>query len=220
MTTKIAVSILNSNFGRLEEEIQAAKTAGIDWVHLDIMDGHFVPNLSFGPHIVSIVRDLTDLPLDAHLMISNPDQFIPDFAKAGVDYISVHIEGNPHIHRTLQMIRDAGCKPGIVLNPGTPLESIYPVLDSVDYVLLMSVNPGFGGQSYIPQTTDRIRRLAQLFKDTERSIPIEVDGGINDITAQIAADAGAEILVSGSFIFKNKKGIPYAVNALRGNPIK
>jgi len=215
MKIKIAASILNSNFGNLQDEIQKAQDAGIDWVHLDIMDGHFVPNISFGPNIVSVVRGLTTLPLDAHLMISNPDKYIPAFADAGVDYISVHIENNPHIHRTLQSIRTAGCKPGIVLNPGTPIDFIYPIFPIIDYVLVMSVNPGFGGQAFIPQTADRISRLSQEIKKSGLDIPIEVDGGINDSTAKIVANSGAEILVSGSFIFKNKKGIPYAVKALR-----
>ena len=215
MKIKIAASILNSNFGNLQDEIQKAQDAGIDWVHLDIMDGHFVPNISFGPNIVSVVRGLTTLPLDAHLMISNPDKYIPAFADAGVDYISVHIENNPHIHRTLQSIRTAGCKPGIVLNPGTPIDFIYPIFPIIDYVLVMSVNPGFGGQAFIPQTAERISRLSQEIKKSGLDIPIEVDGGINDSTAKIVANSGAEILVSGSFIFKNKKGIPYAVKALR-----
>jgi ribulose-phosphate 3-epimerase len=216
MTIKIAVSIFNSNFAMLGKEINSADEAGVDWIHLDIMDGHFVPNISFGPHIVSIVRTLTDLPLDAHLMISDPDKFIPDFAKAGANYISVHIEGNPHIHRTLQSIIDLGCKPGIVINPGTPIEAVYPILHLVDYVLVMTVNPGFGGQSYIPETTERIAFLSRKIKEMGLNIPIEVDGGINDITAGLAIHAGAEILVAGSYIFNNQKGIPFAIRKLRG----
>jgi len=215
MKTRIAASILNSDFGNLESEIKKAEKAGIDWVHLDIMDGHFVPNISFGPHIVSIVRKITKLPLDAHLMISDPDKFIPAFAEAGVDYISVHIENNPHIHRTLQSIHDYHCKPGIVLNPGTPIESIYPVLPMVDYVLMMSVNPGFGGQTFIPETAGRLRILADKISQLDLNIPIEVDGGINEETAKIAVDSGADILVSGSFIFKNQNGIQNAVDTLR-----
>ncbi len=215
MKTRIAASILNSNFGNLESEIKKAEKAGIDWVHLDIMDGHFVPNISFGPHIVSIVRKITKLPLDAHLMISDPDKFIPAFAEAGADYISVHIENNPHIHRTLQSIHDHHCKSGIVLNPGTQIESIYPVLPMVDYVLMMSVNPGFGGQTFIPETAGRLRTLADKISQLDLSIPIEVDGGINEDTAKISVSSGADILVSGSFIFKNKNGIKYAVETLR-----
>lgn len=216
MTVKIAASILNSNFAKLGEEINSSKAAGVDWIHLDIMDGHFVPNISFGPHIVSIVRTLTDLPLDAHLMISDPDKFIPDFAKAGANYISVHIEGNPHIHRTLQTILDLGCKPGIVINPGTPIEAVYPILHLVNYVLVMTVNPGFGGQSYIPESTERITFLSEKINKMGYEIPIEVDGGINDITAGSVIRAGAGILVAGSYIFNNQNGIPFAVKTLRG----
>ena len=215
MKTLIAASILNSDFGHLEHEIRETENACVDWIHLDVMDGHFVPNISFGPYIISVVRSLTDLPLDAHLMISDPDKFIPAFADAGVDYISVHIENNPHIHRTLQSIRDYKCKPGIVLNPGTPIEFIYPVLPMVDYVLIMSVNPGFGGQEFIPQTAERILYLVEEIKRQNISIPIEVDGGINETTAKIAKNSGAQILVSGSYIFKNKKGIQFAVDSLR-----
>ena len=215
MKTLVAASILNSDFGNLANEIQSAEKAGVDWFHLDVMDGHFVPNISFGPHIISIVRSLTDLPLDAHLMISDPDKFIPAFADAGVNYISVHIENNPHIHRTIQSIRDYHCKPGIVLNPGTPIEFIFPVLPMVDYVLMMSVNPGFGGQEFIPQTADRIRILSDKIKQQQLSIPIEIDGGINPSTAKIAVDSGAKILVSGSYIFNNENGIEQAVESLR-----
>jgi ribulose-phosphate 3-epimerase len=215
MKTLVAASILNSDFGHLANEIHEVEKAGADWIHLDVMDGHFVPNISFGPHIVSIVRSLTDLPLDAHLMISDPDKFIPAFADAGVDYMSVHIESNPHIHRTLQSIRDRRCKPGIVLNPGTPIEFIYPVLSMVDYVLLMSVNPGFGGQKFIPQTAERIRCLTDEINRQNLSIPIQIDGGIDESTSKIAIQSGAQILVSGSYIFKSNKGIQYAVESLR-----
>lgn len=215
MSIKIAASILNSDFRNLEREIKTAEAAGIDWIHLDIMDGHFVPNISFGPHIVSICRKITNLPLDAHLMISNPDQFISAFSDAGADYISVHIENNPHIHRTLQAIKLKGKHPGIVVNPGTPLESIYSILNMVDYVLLMSVNPGFGGQAFLPETITKIKNLSRKLKELGLSIPIEIDGGINNITAKSVLKAGAEILVSGSYIFNNTNSIDFAVNALR-----
>lgn len=216
MSIKISASILNSDFGNLEKEIRTAEAAGIDWVHLDIMDGHFVPNISFGPHIVAICRKITNLPLDAHLMISNPDQFIDAFSDAGADYISVHIENNAHIHRTLQTIKLKGKHPGIVVNPGTPIESIYPLLHLVDFALIMSVNPGFGGQAFLPESLARIEKLAGKIKELGLTIPIEVDGGINGDTAKLAKDSGAEILVSGSYIFRNANGIDSAVNSLRG----
>jgi len=215
MKTMIAASILNANFAKLEEEIKQAEQAGVDWIHLDIMDGHFVPNISFGPNIIKIVRGITELPLDAHLMISNPDQFIPVFAQSGVNYISVHIENNPHIHRTIQSIHAHGCKPGIVLNPGTPINAIFSVLPYVKYVLMMSVNPGFGGQSFIPETARRIEELQEFINNSGYEIPIEVDGGIDEATSKIAIEAGAQILVSGSFIFNNEIGVMKAVSELR-----
>jgi len=214
MKNTISASILNSDFGNLESEIHKAEKAGVDWIHLDIMDGHFVPNISFGPHIVSICRKITNLPLDVHLMISDPEKYIEHFADAGADYISVHVENNPHIHRTLQTIRLLDKHPGIVINPGTPIESIYGVLDSIDFVLLMSVNPGFGGQAFIPETLNKIERLSKVFLERKLNIPIEVDGGINENTAIQARSAGANILVAGSFIFKNKLGISKAVKLL------
>ena len=215
MKNIISASILNSDFGNLESEIYKAEKAGVDWIHLDIMDGHFVPNISFGPHIVSICRKITDLPLDVHLMISDPDKFIEQFADAGANYISVHVENNPHIHRTLQKIRLLGKHPGIVLNPGTPIESTLELLESIDFVLLMTVNPGFGGQTFIPESLNKIKRLAKIISEKNLDIPIEVDGGINETTAIQATSAGANILVAGSFIFKNKLGISKAVKLLK-----
>ena len=211
----ISASILNSDFGNLESEIKKAEEAGVDWIHLDIMDGHFVPNISFGPHIVSICKKITGLPLDVHLMISDPGKYIRDFSDSGADYISVHIENNPNIHRTLQEISSNGKYAGIVINPGTPIESIFSVLHMVDYVLVMSVNPGFGGQAFLPETLDKIKKLSNELNNRNLSIPIEVDGGLNKETAKDVKNSGANIIVAGSFIFKNPKGIKEAVNLLK-----
>jgi len=211
----ISASILNSDFGNLESEIKKAEEAGVDWIHLDIMDGHFVPNISFGPHVVSICKKITDLPLDVHLMISNPDMYIRNFSDSGADYISVHIENNPNIHRTLQEISSYGKHAGIVVNPGTPMGSIFPVLHMVDYVLVMSVNPGFGGQGFLPETLVKIKKLSYELNDRNLSIPIEVDGGLNEDTAKNAKNSGVNIFVAGSFIFKNPKGIKEAVRILK-----
>ena len=213
----ISASILNSDFGNLENEIIKAEEAGVDWIHLDIMDGHFVPNISFGPHVVSMCKRITELPLDVHLMISNPDKYIKDFSDSGADYLSVHIENNPNIHRTLQDISSHGKHAGIVVNPGTPIESVFPVLHMVDYVLLMSVNPGFGGQVFLPETLFKIKKLSDELKKRDLEIPIEVDGGLNKETAKEAKKAGANIIVAGSFIFKNPMGIQEAVKALKNS---
>jgi len=211
----ISASILNSDFGNLEREIKNAEKAGVNWIHLDIMDGHFVPNISFGPQIVSLCKNISHLPLDVHLMISDPDQFIHDFSEAGADYISVHIENNPNIHRTLQSISAYGKHAGIVLNPGTPVESVFSVLHMVDYVLVMSVNPGFGGQEFLPETLIKIKRLSNELNERNLQIPIEVDGGLNQDTAIDARISGASIFVAGSYIFKNPNGIKEAVRLLK-----
>jgi ribulose-phosphate 3-epimerase len=211
----ISASILNSDFSNLESEIRKAEEAGVDWIHLDIMDGHFVPNISFGPNVVSICNKITDLPLDVHLMISDPDKYIKDFSDSGADYISVHIENNPNIHRTLQEISLIGKHAGIVVNPGTPIESIYSVLHMVDYVLVMSVNPGFGGQLFLPETLVKIKKLSNELNNRNLPITIEVDGGINEETATDAKNSGANIFVAGSYIFNNQKGIIEAVRILK-----
>lgn len=211
----ISASILNCDFRNLGSELQKAEQAGVDWFHMDIIDGHFAPNLTFGPNIVSICNEITDLPLDTHLMIRDPDKFIEAFAKAGSDYISVHIEGNPNIHRTLQMINSLGKKAGIVVNPGTPIESVYAVLHMVSHVLLMTVNPGFGGQIFIPEILMKMEKLSAEIKFRGLDVKIEVDGGINNKTAKSAINSGANILVAGTYIFRNKIGVEEAVRSLK-----
>ena len=210
----ISASILNADFSQLAHDLQKAETAGIDWIHLDIMDGHFVPNISFGPEIASWVRKITSLPIDTHLMISNPDDFIEKFSAAGSDKISVHVENNPHIHKTIDTIRKLGKSPGIVVNPGTPIESIFPILYMVDLVLIMTVNPGFGGQVLITETLEKIAILSEKIRLMNLEIDIQVDGGIDDTTLPIVSEAGANVFVVGSYIFKNPLGIDEAVKKL------
>lgn len=202
MTLLIAPSILAADFAQLGQEIREVEQAGADWIHVDVMDGHFVPNLTIGPVVVKAIRPHTKLPLDVHLMIDNPDQYIEAFAAAGADYISVQAEACPHLHRTLQNIRSTGKKAGVVLNPSSPLSLIEYVLEDVDYVLIMTVNPGFGGQAFIPAMLTKIRSLKQLLSERQlEHVDIQVDGGINEETAAMAAEAGATILVAGSSIF-------------------
>ncbi|MCJ8500589.1 ribulose-phosphate 3-epimerase [Desulfatitalea alkaliphila] len=197
----IAPSILSADFAQLGEEIRAVEAAGADWIHIDVMDGHFVPNITMGPLVVSAVRRVTTLPLDVHLMIANPDRFIEDFAKAGADYITVQVETTPHLHRTIHLIRDQGVKAGAVVNPGTSLNTLEWILDDLDLVLIMSVNPGFGGQAFIPGSLDKIDRLRALLAVREAKALIEVDGGVNGRTAGAVIAAGADVLVAGSAIF-------------------
>lgn len=201
MEKLIAPSILSADFGRLAEEIRSVEAAGVDWIHIDVMDGHFVPNITLGPMIVEAVNQASSLPLDVHLMIEHPDRYIPDFIKAGADLVSVHAETCPHLNRTIDMILTAGCRAGAVLNPATPLESLEWTLEYLDFVLLMSVNPGFGGQSFIPNTLKKIRRLKTMIADCGKSVLIEIDGGVNKTTIKGIADAGADVFVAGSAIF-------------------
>jgi len=202
-TVKIAPSILSADFSRLGDEIQAVEEAGADWIHVDVMDGHFVPNITIGPMVVEAIRKTTKLPLDVHLMIENADRYIPPFAEAGADIITVHIEACPHLHRSIQMIRDLGAKPGVVLNPGTSLFTLDEILSEIDLVLLMSVNPGFGGQSFIGPVLDKIRLLRDTLDQCEKEIGLEVDGGVKTGNVRQVKEAGANIIVAGSAIFES-----------------
>ncbi|MCA0148680.1 MULTISPECIES: ribulose-phosphate 3-epimerase [Rossellomorea] len=211
---KIAPSILSANFAELGNEIKDVEKGGADYIHVDVMDGHFVPNITLGPMIVKAIRPLTTLPLDVHLMIENPSQYIGAFADAGADYITVHVEADPHLHRTIQMIKSKGVKAGVVLNPGTPAESLRPVLQDVDMVLLMTVNPGFGGQSFIPSVVPKIKQIREWANEVNPSLEIEVDGGINPETAAVCAEAGADVFVAGSAIY-NKSDRGAAIEELK-----
>jgi ribulose-phosphate 3-epimerase len=198
---RVAPSILAADFARLGEELRAVTAAGADFIHIDVMDGHFVPNLTIGPGVVKALRAHSRLPFDVHLMIAPVDPFVPDFAAAGADIITVHPEAGPHLHRTLQLIKALGKKAGVSLNPGTPVEAVDPVLDFVDLVLVMSVNPGFGGQSFIASQLDKIRALRRRIDARGRIIDLEVDGGITPETAHAAIAAGADVLVAGTATF-------------------
>jgi ribulose-phosphate 3-epimerase len=211
----LSASILNCDFSRFGDEMKAAEEAGVDAFHMDIMDGHFVPNISIGPNIVALARKQTKLPMDTHLMISNPDDFIEKFAEAGSDRICVHVENNANIHRTLQTIKRLGKGPGIVVNPGTPVEAVYELLYMVEYVLILSVNPGFGGQAFIPEVLPKMKRLAEKIEKESLDIDIEVDGGVDQKTLSLTREAGANIFVVGTGIFKYPQGINAAVKELR-----
>ena len=199
--TIIAPSLLAANFVRLAEDIARVEAAGADWLHLDIMDGHFVPNLTFGPPIVAAIRKITKLPLDVHLMVTNPSSLIDDFAAAGADWLTVHGETEPHLHRLITRIRELGVRPAVALNPASPIHSLDDILPEVDMVLIMSVNPGFGGQKFIPSSIDKIWRLKKQINGLNREVLIEVDGGINAVTSPLVREAGAEVLVAGSAVF-------------------
>jgi ribulose-phosphate 3-epimerase len=197
----IAPSILSADFSRLGEEVKAVDRVGADWIHVDVMDGHFVPNITIGPLVVKAVRGVTELPLDVHLMIEDPDLYIEDFARAGSTLITVQVEACVHLHRTIHAIKAMDVKAGVALNPATPLSTIEWVLEDVDMVLVMSVNPGFGGQKFIPQALQKIRDLKPMIRAKNPNVLIEVDGGINEETIRSVAEAGADVFVAGSAIF-------------------
>lgn len=199
--TKLAPSILSADFAKLGQEIQDVENTGADYIHVDVMDGHFVPNITIGPMIVEAIRPNTKLPMDVHLMIEQPDRYIPSFAKAGASIISVHQETCVHLHRTIQLINHHGAKAGVVLNPATPAETIQYVLQDIDLVLFMTVNPGFGGQAFIESVVEKIKQVATWRDELGLSFDIEVDGGVNEYTAEKCRNAGADILVAGSAIF-------------------
>ncbi|MEH7374489.1 MULTISPECIES: ribulose-phosphate 3-epimerase [Bacillaceae] len=201
---KIAPSILSANFARLGEDIKDVERGGADYIHVDVMDGHFVPNITIGPLIVEAIRPITKLPLDVHLMIENPDQYIEAFAKAGADIITVHVEACTHLHRTIQQIKAQGVKAGVVLNPHTPVSMIQHVLEEIDLVLLMTVNPGFGGQSFIHSVIPKIKQVASMIEERKLQVEIEVDGGVNSETAKLCIEAGANVLVAGSAIYNQQ----------------
>ncbi|MBG9589252.1 ribulose-phosphate 3-epimerase [Cytobacillus firmus] len=213
---KIAPSILSADFSKLGEEIKDVERGGADYIHIDVMDGHFVPNITIGPLIVDAIRPVTKLPLDVHLMIEDPDSYIEAFANAGADYITVHAEACRHLHRTVHFIKSFGVKAGVVLNPATPVNMIEHVIEDIDMVLLMSVNPGFGGQKFIPSVLPKIAAVKKLADAKGLNIEIEVDGGVNEETAQLCIEAGANVLVAGSAIY-NQKDRAAAIAALKGS---
>lgn len=212
---KIAPSILSADFTRLGEAVGAAEAGGADYVHIDVMDGHFVPNMTVGPLVVAAVRRATRLPLDVHLMIEAPERYLAEFAEAGADILTVHVETCPHLHRTIQQIDELGVKPGVTLNPATPIEMLWEILPFVKQVLVMTVNPGFGGQDYIEAMTDKIARLSAMARQRDLELDIEVDGGIDTGTAPRVVGAGANVLVAGTGVFKHPGGIAAGIAALR-----
>ncbi|HUN43055.1 MAG TPA: ribulose-phosphate 3-epimerase [Acetobacteraceae bacterium] len=211
----IAPSLLAADFARLREEVAAVEAAGADWLHLDVMDGHFVPNISFGPLVLKALRPHTRLPFDVHLMIAPVDPYVPAFAEAGANHMLVHPEAGPHLHRSLQLIRSHGCKAGVVLNPASPIESVAWALDLVDIILVMSVNPGFGGQQFLPSQLPKIAALRRMIDGADHAIALSVDGGIAPATAPQAVAAGADTLVAGTAVF-GAQDYAAAITALRG----
>jgi ribulose-phosphate 3-epimerase len=211
---RISPSLLSCDFSRIAEEVRGIEAAGADWIHVDVMDGRFVPNITMGPVVVEAIKRVATKPLDVHLMIVEPEKYVEAFAKAGADVLTVHVEASPHLHRTLQQIRNAGAKPAVVLNPATPLSAVEEVLGEVEMVLVMSVNPGFGGQSFIESAVERVRRLRGMLDARGLDVDIEVDGGINAETAKRVVAAGATVLVAGSYVF-GAKDRAEAIRSLR-----
>lgn len=212
---KIAPSILTADFNRLGEEIHAAESGGADWIHLDVMDGHFVPNITIGPLVAAAVRRATKLPLDAHLMISDPDRYVPAFAAAGVDSITVHVEATVHLHRTIEAVRGLGIRAGVAMNPATPVEAVREVLPLVDLVLVMSVNPGFGGQRFIERSLDKVRAVRMLLEQAGRGADLQVDGGVDEGNIAAVVDAGATVVVAGSAVFNSSSPTEENIRGLR-----
>lgn len=218
---KIAPSILAADFGRLAEDVAEAEAAGADWIHVDVMDGRFVPEITIGPAVVEAVRRATSLPVDVHLMIEEPERHLARFAGAGADGITVHVETSPHLHRTIQQIRDLGARAGVALNPATSLETVREILPSIDLLLVMTVNPGFGGQAYIPGSTDRVRRASTLLGSlTGEGVELQVDGGIDADTIRDVATSGATVAVAGSAVFGHPSGIREAIRILKASMAK
>jgi ribulose-phosphate 3-epimerase len=212
---KLAPSILSADFARLGEQIDEVVKAGADYIHVDVMDGHFVPNITIGAPVVASIRPVTSLPLDVHLMIEHPERYISDFVKAGANIITVHVEASPHLQSTIRLIKELGAKAGVSLNPPTPLSAVDEFIHHVDLVLIMSVNPGFGGQSFIPETLPRIASMRKILDDRRPGVELEVDGGINADNAPDIVKAGANILVAGNSIFRAEEGITRAMRRLR-----
>lgn len=212
---RIAPSILAADFSRLAEEISRVEAAGADYIHVDVMDGHFVPNITVGPPVVRCLRGVTHLPLDVHLMISDPLRYVPAFAEAGASILTVHIEATPHIHRVLEHIRALGVRPGVSLNPATPADALGEILEDVDLVLVMTVDPGFGGQKLIKRTLRKIRRVREMLDEVGSGAELEVDGGVDEETAEWVVAAGATVLVAGTAVFQSPNGVAAALRAIR-----